>query len=44
MCGRFTDRLDASQLVEVFGLEGADAEIPARFNVAPPRAGPDHRQ
>ncbi|MGZ6028540.1 MAG: SOS response-associated peptidase [Myxococcaceae bacterium] len=35
MCGRFTDRLDASQLVEVFGLEGADAEIPARFNVAP---------
>ncbi len=35
MCGRFTDRLDAAQLVEAFGLEGSDAELPARFNVAP---------
>lgn len=35
MCGRFTDRLDAAQLVEAFGLEGADQDLPARFNVAP---------
>lgn len=35
MCGRFADRLDASQLVEAFGLEGADEELPARFNIAP---------
>jgi len=35
MCGRFTDRLDAAQLVEAFGLEGTDEELPARFNIAP---------
>ena len=35
MCGRFTDRLDAPQLVEAFGLEGVDEELPARFNIAP---------
>ena len=35
MCGRFTDRLDAAQLVEAFGLDGADEELPARFNIAP---------
>jgi len=35
MCGRFSDRLDTSDLVEAFGLDGADEDLPARFNIAP---------
>jgi putative SOS response-associated peptidase YedK len=39
MCGRFTTRLTPAELIEAFGLVGADASLadalPVRFNVAP---------
>jgi len=39
MCGRFTSRLTPAELIEAFGLAGADAELasalPPRFNIAP---------
>jgi putative SOS response-associated peptidase YedK len=44
MCGRFTTRLTPAELIEAFGLSGADPSLsealPPRFNVAPRQAVP----